>query len=44
MSTETDPVFETDFIREPTRQVRALDTCGNYNGISAETAVVDHAA
>ncbi|MDR3086653.1 MAG: NifX-associated nitrogen fixation protein [Azoarcus sp.] len=32
MSTETDPVFETDFIREMTRQMRALDTYGIRSG------------
>ncbi|MDR1934103.1 MAG: NifX-associated nitrogen fixation protein [Candidatus Accumulibacter sp.] len=32
MSTETDPILETDFIREMTRQMRALDTYGTYNG------------
>ncbi|MDR0701889.1 MAG: NifX-associated nitrogen fixation protein [Azoarcus sp.] len=32
MSTETaDPVFETDFIKEMVRQVRALDTYGQYS-------------
>ncbi|MDR3055961.1 MAG: NifX-associated nitrogen fixation protein [Zoogloeaceae bacterium] len=36
MSTETDPIFETDFIKEMTRQVRALDTYGTCNGWSPE--------
>jgi probable nitrogen fixation protein len=38
MSTETatDPILGTDFIRELTRQMRALDTYGTYNGWSPE--------
>ena len=37
MTTETvvqdnDPILDTDFIREMTRQMRALDTYGVYNG------------
>ncbi|MDR2365068.1 MAG: NifX-associated nitrogen fixation protein, partial [Zoogloeaceae bacterium] len=33
MSTETtDAIFETDFIKEMVRQVRALDTYGQYSG------------
>jgi probable nitrogen fixation protein len=36
MSTETDPIFETDFIKEMLRQMRALDTYGVYNGWSPE--------
>ncbi|MDR1888401.1 MAG: NifX-associated nitrogen fixation protein [Zoogloeaceae bacterium] len=36
MNTETDPILETDFIREMTRQMRALDTYGAYNGWSPE--------
>lgn len=28
----TDPIFETDFIKEMVRQMRALDTYGTYNG------------
>jgi probable nitrogen fixation protein len=36
MSTETNPIFEADFIREMVRQMRAVDTYGIYNGWSAE--------
>jgi probable nitrogen fixation protein len=33
MSAEpTDPIFETDFIKEMVRQMRAVDTYGEYNG------------
>jgi probable nitrogen fixation protein len=33
MSTETaDPILETDFIKEMVRQMRAVDTYGEYNG------------
>lgn len=28
----TDPIFETDFIKEMARQMRALDTYGTYTG------------
>ena len=31
-----DPVFETDFVREMARQMRALDTYGTYSGWSVE--------
>jgi probable nitrogen fixation protein len=31
-----DPIFETDFIKEMSRQVRALDTYGVYAGYSVE--------
>ncbi|MDR3323868.1 MAG: NifX-associated nitrogen fixation protein [Zoogloeaceae bacterium] len=36
MSTETDPIFTTDFIKEMVRQMHAIDTYGTYNGWSAE--------
>jgi probable nitrogen fixation protein len=36
MNSNTDPIFETDFIKEMVRQVRALDTYGVYNGCSPE--------
>ena len=32
----TDPIMETDFIKEMTRQMRALDTYGTYNGWPVE--------
>ena len=31
-STDADPVLETDFIREMVRQMRALDSYGQYDG------------
>ncbi|MCP5229917.1 NifX-associated nitrogen fixation protein [Accumulibacter sp.] len=31
-----DPIFETDFVREMARQMRALDMYGTYNGWSVE--------
>ncbi len=31
-----DPILETDFIKEMTRQMRALDTYGTYQGWSVE--------
>ncbi|NJD24166.1 MAG: NifX-associated nitrogen fixation protein [Betaproteobacteria bacterium] len=31
-----DPIMETDFIKEMTRQMRALDTYGTYQGWSVE--------
>ena len=31
-----DPIFETDFVREMARQMRALDTYGTYSGWSVE--------
>ena len=31
-----DPIFETDFIKEMSRQMRALDTYGSYAGWSVE--------
>ncbi|MGE5491575.1 MAG: NifX-associated nitrogen fixation protein [Actinomycetota bacterium] len=31
-----DPILETDFIKEMVRQMRALDTYGNYNGWTPE--------
>ena len=31
-----DPIFETDFVREMARQMRALDTYGSYNGWTVE--------
>ncbi|QID19469.1 NifX-associated nitrogen fixation protein [Nitrogeniibacter mangrovi] len=31
-----DPILETDFIKEMTRQMRALDTYGTYAGYSVE--------
>ena len=31
-----DPIFETDFIKEMARQMRALDTYGTYAGWSVE--------
>ena len=36
MSTETDPILQTDFIKEMSRQMRALDTYGSYNGWTVE--------
>jgi probable nitrogen fixation protein len=35
MST-TDPIFETDFVKEMARQMRALDTYGTYTGWTVE--------
>lgn len=35
MST-TDPIFETDFVKEMARQMRALDTYGTYSGWTVE--------
>jgi len=32
----TDPIFETDFIKEMARQMRALDTYGTYSGWTVE--------
>lgn len=32
----TDPIFETDFIKEMARQMRALDTYGTYAGWTVE--------
>ena len=32
----TDPIFETDFVKEMARQMRALDTYGTYQGWSVE--------
>lgn len=32
----TDPIFDTDFIKEMARQMRALDTYGTYSGWSVE--------
>ena len=32
----TDPIFETDFIKEMARQMRALDTYGTYTGWTVE--------
>lgn len=32
----SDPIFETDFIKEMTRQLRALDSYGTYDGQPAE--------
>lgn len=32
----TDPIFETDFIKEMARQMRALDTYGTYQGWTVE--------
>lgn len=32
----TDPILETDFIKEMARQMRALDTYGTYNGWTVE--------
>lgn len=32
----SDPILETDFIKEMTRQMRALDTYGTYQGWSVE--------
>lgn len=32
----TDPIIETDFIKEMVRQMRALDTYGNYSGCPPE--------
>ena len=31
-----DPIFETDFVKEMARQMRALDTYGTYQGWSVE--------
>lgn len=31
-----DPIFETDFVREMARQMRALDTYGTYQGWTVE--------
>ncbi len=31
-----DPIYETDFVKEMTRQMRALDTYGTYQGWSIE--------
>ncbi|MDR3214473.1 MAG: NifX-associated nitrogen fixation protein [Azoarcus sp.] len=36
MSTEISPIFETDFIKEMVRQMRAVDTYGICNGWSPE--------
>ena len=33
---EKDPILETDFIKEMTRQMRALDTYGTYQGWTVE--------
>lgn len=33
---DRDPIFDTDFIKEMTRQMRALDTYGTQNGWSVE--------
>lgn len=32
----TDPIFDTDFIKEMARQMRALDTYGTYSGWTVE--------
>jgi probable nitrogen fixation protein len=32
----TDPIFDTDFIKEMVRQLRALDSYGTYDGQSVE--------
>jgi len=32
----TDPIFETDFVKEMARQMRALDTYGTYTGWTVE--------
>lgn len=32
----TDPIFETDFVKEMARQMRALDTYGSYAGWTVE--------
>lgn len=32
----TDPIFETDFVKEMARQMRALDTYGTYAGWSVD--------
>ena len=32
----TDPIFETDFVKEMARQMRALDTYGTYQGWTVE--------
>lgn len=32
----TDPIFETDFVKEMARQMRALDTYGTYAGWTVE--------
>jgi probable nitrogen fixation protein len=32
----TDPIFETDFVKEMARQMRALDTYGTYSGWTVE--------
>jgi probable nitrogen fixation protein len=34
---ERDPIFETDFIKEMLRQMRALDSYGQYDGKPPET-------
>ena len=31
-----DPIFETDFVKEMARQMRALDTYGTYQGWTVE--------
>jgi probable nitrogen fixation protein len=36
MNTPTDPLFETDFMKEMLRQVRALDSYGVHDGKRAE--------
>ena len=36
IATERDPIYETDFIKEMIRQMRALDSYGTYDGQSVE--------
>ena len=38
--TALDPIYETDFIKEMIRQMRALDSYGTYDGLPA-TAMLD---
>ncbi|MBI4741827.1 MAG: NifX-associated nitrogen fixation protein [Betaproteobacteria bacterium] len=35
-ATTNDPIFDTDFVKEMVRQMRALDTYGSYGGRSVE--------
>ena len=36
IATERDPIYDTDFIKEMIRQMRALDTYGTYQGWTVE--------
>ena len=37
-----DPIFETDFVKEMARQMRALDTYGSYAGWSVEKVLAPY--